>query len=69
MFKKIDKEIVFGGIFGIIAVVAATGEMIISGISVATILSATKDIAGTLVAVMVFIIAIKHLFVKKTTGF
>ena len=28
MFKKIDKEILFGGILGIIAIVAAIGEMI-----------------------------------------
>ena len=69
MFKKIDKEIFFGGIFGIIAIVAAIGEMIANGVSVATIMGATKDIAGTLVAVMVFIIAIKHLFVKKAADF
>ena len=69
MFKKIDKEILFGGIFGIIAIVAAAGEMIANGISTATILGAIKDIAGTLVAVMVFIIAVRHLFVKKVTDF
>ncbi len=69
MFKKIDKEILFGGIFGIIAIVAAVGEMIANGVSDSTILGATKDIAGTLVGVMVFIIAIKHLFVKKATDF
>ena len=69
MFKKIDKEILFGGIFGIIAIVAAIGEMVANGISISTILGAIKDIAGTLVAVMVFIIAIKHLFVKKAADF
>lgn len=69
MFKKIDKEVLFGGIFGIIAIAAAVGEMLANGISTATILGATKDIAGTLVAVMVFIIAIKHLFAKKPTDF
>lgn len=69
MFKKIDKEILFGGILGIIAIVAAAGEMIANGISTATILGAIKDIAGTLVAVMVFIIAVRHLFVKKATDF
>ena len=69
MFKKIDKEILFGGIFGIIAIVATAGEMIANGISIATIFGAIKDIAGTLVAVMVFIIAVRHLFVKKVTDF
>ena len=53
MYKKIDKEILFGGIFGIIAVVAAIGEMIANGVSAATMLGTAKDIAGTLVAVMV----------------
>ena len=43
--------------------------MIANGISTATILGAIKDIAGTLVAVMVFIIAVRHLFVKKVTDF
>ena len=69
MFKKIDKEILFGGIFGIIAIVATAGEMIANGISIATIFGAIKDIAGTLVAVMVFIIAVRHLFVKKAADF
>lgn len=37
--------------------------------SAATVLGAVKDIAGTLVAVMVSIIAVRHLFVKKATDF
>ena len=65
MFKRIDKEVLFGGIFGIVAIIAAVGEMIANGISIAGMLGATKDIAGTVVAVMVFIIAVKHLFVRK----
>ena len=69
MLKRIDKEILFGGIFGIIAIVAAIGEMIANGVSAATVLGSVKDIAGTLVAVMVFIIAVRHLFVKKATDF
>jgi len=69
MFKRIDKEVLFGGIFGIVAIIAAIGEMIANGISVAGILGAAKDVAGTVVAVMVFIIAVKHLFVRKATDF
>lgn len=61
MAKKFDKEVLFGGIFGIIAVVAAIGEMIANGLSTAAILGAAKDIAGTLVAVMVFAFAIKKI--------
>ena len=69
MFRKIDKEILFGGIFGILAVVATVAEMIANGISASTIWGAVKDIAGTIVAIMVFIVAVKHLFVKKAKDF
>ena len=69
MFRKIDKEILFGGIFGILAVAATVGEMIANGISAATVWGAVKDIAGTIVAIMVFIVAVKHLFVKKARDF
>lgn len=69
MFKKIDKEVLFGGIFGIIAIGAALGEMIAGGISLESVLGTIKDIAGTLVAVMVFIVAIKHLLVRKPADF
>lgn len=69
MFKKIDKEILFGGVFGIIAIVATIGEVIANGVSAETVLGGVKDIAGTLVAVMVFIIAVRHLFVRKATDF
>ena len=62
MFKKIDKEIFFGGIFGIIAVLSAIFEMLANGISAATIFGTLKDITGTLVAVMVLGFAMKKLF-------
>lgn len=69
MFKKIDKEIFFGGVFGILAVVATVCEMIVNGISASTIFSAIKDIAGTIVTIMVFAFAVKHLFIKKAIDF
>lgn len=69
MLKKIDKEVLFGGIFGVIAILATLGEMIANGLSAATILGAVKDISGTVVAVMVFVVAVRHLFVKKATDF
>ena len=62
MFKKIDKEIFFGGLFGIIAVLSAICEMIANGLSAATIFGTLKDITGTLVAVMVLGFAMKKLF-------
>ncbi len=69
MLKKIDKEVLFGGVFGVLSIASAIGEMIANGISVATLLGALKDVSGTLVAVMVFVIAIRHLFRKKTMDF
>lgn len=69
MFKRIDKEILFGGIFGILAVLATVFELIANGISLATVWGAIKDISGTIVAVMVFIVAVKHWFVKKPKDF
>lgn len=69
MLKKIDKEVLFGGFFGVIAILATLGEMIANGLSAATILGAVKDISGTVVAVMVFVVAVRHLFVKKATDF
>lgn len=69
MLKKIDKEVLFGGIFGVLAILATLGEMIANGLSAATVLGAVKDISGTVVAVMVFVVAVRHLFVKKATDF
>ena len=60
-FKKLDAETKWGGIFGLIAIVAILVEMILGGISPETIVAAVKDIAGTVVSVMVFVIAIKHI--------
>lgn len=60
-FKKLDRETLFGGIFGVIAIVAIIVEMFLAGISAESITAAIKDIAGTVVSVMVFIIAIKHI--------
>lgn len=59
--KRIDRETLLGGIFGVIAILAIIVEMIFSGISAETVASAIKDIAGTVVSVMVFLIAFKHI--------
>ena len=60
-FKRLDRETLFGGIFGVIAIVAIIVEMVLAGISAESVTAAIKDIAGTVVSVMVFIIAIKHI--------
>lgn len=60
-FKRLDKETLFGGVFGVIAIVAIIIEMILAGVSAESITAAIKDIAGTVVSVMVFVIAIKHI--------
>lgn len=73
--KKIDFsefdyfEKIGGGILGVIAIVSAILEMIFNGISAATIAGAAKDIASTLIVVMVLLVALKKLFPKKQQGF
>ncbi len=59
------KEKVFGGIFGVIAIIAAIAEMFANGISVASILGAIKDIFGTLVVVVLLITVVKNLLPKN----
>ena len=51
-FKKLDTETKWGGIFGLIAIIAILAEMVIGGISPETIVAAVKDTAGTVVSVM-----------------
>ena len=68
-FKKLDTETKWGGIFGLIAIIAILAEMVIGGISPETIVAAVKDTAGTVVSVMVFYIAVKHILkqIKENT--
>lgn len=54
-------EKVWGGIFGIIAIVAAIAEIFINGVDAASILGAIKDVSGTLVVVVLLIAFIKSL--------
>ena len=62
MSKKIDKETIYGAIFGAIAITATIGEMFSNGVSSATVWGAIKDIAGTFVAIMLFMFAVKKIF-------
>ena len=59
--KRLDKEVLWGGIFGLIAIVAILAEMFLNGISAESIVAAVKDIAGTIIAVMVFMVAARHI--------
>ena len=67
MRKVIDKigfETLFGGLFGLIAIIAIICEMAVAGFDAASIAGGIKDIASTIVIVMVFAIAIKN-FIKN----
>lgn len=69
-FSEYDNfEKIGGGILGAIAIVSAILEMIFNGISAATIMAAIKDVSGTLIVVMVLLVALKNLFPKKKMGF
>lgn len=73
--KKIDfseydnLEKIGGGILGAVAIISAILEMVFNGISVATVMAAIKDVSGTLIVVMVLLVALKKLFPKKQHGF
>lgn len=70
-FSKLGVETLWGGIFGVIAIIAILVELFLGGISAETITGAVKDIAGTVVSVMVFVIAIKQIVkqVKESKTF
>lgn len=64
------KEKLWGGIFGVLAIIAAIGEMFANGISLGSVLSAVKDVSGTLVVVVLFIAVVKSLIpVKNSMSF
>lgn len=73
LLKKVKDEIGFeaywSGILGIVAVIAALIEMLLTGINVISIASAVKDIAGTLAVIMVMLIAVKQLTHKEPQNF
>lgn len=64
--NKLDiREKIWGGTFGVIAVIAAIGEMVAAGINTATALGAVKDVFGTLVVVVVMVAVVRLLSTKK----
>lgn len=69
-FSEYDNfEKIGGGILGAVAIVSAILEMIFNGISAASVMGAIKDVSGTLIVVMVLLMALKKLFPKKPRGF
>lgn len=64
IINKLGFETVFGGLFGVVAIAAIVAEMVIAGFDSSAIAGGVKDIASTIVIVMVFIVAVKN-FVKN----
>lgn len=67
--KGMSKEIVFGAIFGTIAIIAIICEMAFDGFSKEAIAGGIKDISGTVVAVLVFLSAWIALHPRKAKTF
>lgn len=70
MKKWIDKigyETFWGGVFGIVAILAAIISTVLGGLDGSTIWGCVKDVAGTMVAVMVLWVAVKQFIPKKIT--
>ncbi len=55
----IDRETLFGGIFGVIAIIAAITEMFLNGADKIALVAAIKDVFGTLVAVVLLFSVLK----------
>ena len=58
-------EKIVGGIFGIIAIIAAVVEMALGGFDAAAVAGGVKDIAGTLVTIVMLVVAINALKPRK----
>lgn len=66
---KLDRdEKLWGGILGIISILAAVAEMLINGVDASSVAGAIKDISGTLVVVVLLVAFIKSL-PKKPKNF
>ncbi|MBD5519917.1 MAG: hypothetical protein HDR03_01590 [Lachnospiraceae bacterium] len=61
MDKMDFQEKLWGGIFGIIAIVAAIGEAVAGGLSVSSVFGAIKDVSGTLIVVVLLVTFVKQL--------
>ncbi|MBQ8028076.1 MAG: hypothetical protein IJ262_01570 [Clostridia bacterium] len=64
-FKKIEKETLFAGVFGLVALVAIAFEMFFAGFDSSSVAGAIKDIAGTVLDVVMLVIALNVFRPKK----
>lgn len=67
--KKIGFETLWGGIFGGVAIIAAILSLVLGEINASAIADCVKDVAGTLIIVIVLFVAIKQLLPKKSGDF
>lgn len=67
--KGLDKETIIGGIFGLVAIVAAIISTILGEVNASSIWGCVKDIAGTLTAVILFLAVLNKNKVKKSKNF
>lgn len=67
LIDKIGYETFWGGIFGIVAIIAAIVSTVLGGLDGSTIWGCVKDVAGTIVAVMVLWVAVKQIIPTKIT--
>ena len=61
MDKMERDEKLWGGILGIIAILAAIAEMFINGPDAASFVGAVKDVSGTLIVVILLVAFLKNL--------
>ena len=66
-FKKLDKEKLLAGVFGLVALVAIGFEMAYANFDSASIAGAVKDVAGTALDVVMLIVALNIFKPKKKT--
>lgn len=69
IWNRLDKDTKLGGIFGIIAIAAIIAEMALGAFTATAIVGGIKDIASTVVAVLVFIFAIRQFKKNSVKGF
>ncbi len=67
--STIDLDTKLGGIFGVVAMIAIGSEVYLGGFSVASCVAGVKDASGTLVSLMVFLVAVKTLVSERPKNF
>ena len=63
--RKISSEVIIGGVFGVVSIFASMIQMGVNGYTADAIVGSIKDISGTMVTVMVLIIAIRSFIVNR----